>query len=138
MIKHFKFWLMVIGAFFFVACNGTTDSSDTSASSLIEGKTFYSMEAGSNSYSSDSFNDGYVSNKSYNLATGAMEYADDNVATYTFSGNKMTYSEIGGSEVTTVIIASTSNGVSLTNDTNSSKVYYFYNTIADAKSNPNK
>ena len=138
MIKHFKFWLMVIGAFFFVACNGTSDSTSSSASDLLEGKTFYSLEIDSNFYYSYKFSDGFVSATSYNLANDSLDRVNDNVMEYTFSGNKMISSNVGSSDKTTDTVASTSNGVSLTDDANTSYIYYLYNTIADAKSNPNK
>jgi len=138
MIRHFKFLLMVIGSLFFVACNGDSDSTDTSASSLLEGKTFYSLEIDSSFYYSYKFSDGFVTTTSYDLTNDSLDRVNDNAMEYTFSGNKMISSKVGGDDKTTHIVASTSNGVSLTDDTNTSYIYYLYNTIADAKSNPNK
>ena len=128
MIKHFKFWLMVIGALFFVAC-GSSDSSSSSASSLIEGKTFYYgvNDEGAGYYITDSFNNGTLVEKSFDDTN--TEYDSRNLS-YTVSGDRIT---VDGREY---ILTSISNGIKVTSVSDSSELMYLYNTLADAQ-NPN-
>ncbi len=130
MIKHFKFWLIVASAFFFVACGDSDSGTSGDASALLEGKTFYSMDEGDTTYEIISFNDGTFESKSYDSLN---QVEDVDTAEYTFSGDKLilTFSE----DSDTMIVSSISNGVKAVNDRDSSEVHYLYNTLEDAKAN---
>ena len=132
MIKHFKFWLMVIGVLFFVAC-GSSDSSSSSASSLIEGKTFY-YEVDYSGYKTVSFNNGTSVHKVF-YSTGditgdvTVDYveSDTYTDTYTLSGDRIT------SDGQEAIVSSTSNGIKMSNPNDVLQAKYYYNTLADAQ-----